>query len=90
MLRFFAALLATFALLCTLWCTAGQAAECERRQLADSVGQYVVTCEGTLPMVRTFPPRRTMVRTVVGESTLTYTRVRVGVTHVVARLGVRG
>ena len=99
MIKFIALLTpATLVALLVLWCTAAGAAECERRQLANDVaGQYVVTCEGTLPMVRTFPARRTTVRTVVGESVVrTYSQrgaassgVRVGVTTV-THMGVRG
>ena len=90
MIKVFASIATMFVILCTLWCTAASAAECERRALAnDRPGQYVVTCEGTLPMVRTFPTRRTMVRRVVGSTTVDTRTVRIGVTHVVARLGTR-
>ena len=80
MIKFIALLTpATLVALLVLWCTAAGAAECERRQLANDVaGQYVVTCEGTLPMVRTYSQR--------GAAS---SGVRVGVTTV-THMGVRG
>lgn len=73
-LTFLASLVLTFALLCTLWCTASQATECERRALANDVaGQYVVTCEGghvTAPMGPARHTARRSVRRVVGSTTI--------------------
>lgn len=86
------ALFVAAGLLVTQWARAEVPSErCERRALANDVaGQYVVTCEGTLPMVRTFPARRANVRTVMGSTTVhTYGATRVGVTTV-THMGVRG
>jgi hypothetical protein len=92
MFRFFASLIVMFAILCTLWCTAARA-ECERRPLANDVaGQYVVTCDGsqvTAPSGTARTLRRAPVRRVVGESVVRVRAQRVGVTHIVARMGAR-